>query len=61
MTLSTALRAAAELAAGLSQAPLLRAVVAGGGLGQLLGVLLFVANIWWRVRMPAVAPPPATR
>ena len=59
MTLSTALRAAAEIAAGLSHAPLLRVLVAVGGLGQLFGALLFVTNMWWRVRMPAVAPPSA--
>src|SRR5215813_3217398 len=61
MTVSTALRAAAELAAGLSQSPLLRVLIAAGGIGQLLGALMFVANMWWRVRMPAVAAPPPAR
>lgn len=54
MTATTALRAAAELAAGLWGAPLPRVLVAVGGLGQLAGAALFVANMWWRVRMPAV-------
>ncbi len=61
MTVSTALRAAAELAAGLSPSPLLRVLTAGGGTGQPLGALLFVANMWWRVRMPAAAAPPPAR
>jgi len=56
MTTATALRAAAELGAGLGGAPLLRVLVAVGGLGQLAGAALFVANMWWRVRMPAVPP-----
>ena len=37
---------------------LLRVLIAAGGIGQLLGALMFVANMWWRVRMPAVAAPP---
>ena len=53
MTAATALRAAAELGAGLGGAPLLRVLVAVGGLGQLAGAALFVANMWWRVRMPS--------
>jgi hypothetical protein len=60
MTISTARRAAAEIAGGLSAAPLLRLAIAAGGLGQLAGAALFVANMWHRVRMPAV-PPPAAR
>jgi heme/copper-type cytochrome/quinol oxidase subunit 1 len=60
MTLSTALRAAAEIAGGLSTAPLLRLAIAAGGLGQLGGAALFVVNMWRRVRMPVV-PPPAAR
>ncbi len=56
MTLSTALRAAAELAAGWSGVPLFRVLVALGGLGQLLGAALFVINMWTRVRMPSVPP-----
>ena len=56
MTVSTVLRAAGELAAGWSGAPLLRVMVALGGLGQLLGAVLFVINMWTRVRMPSVPP-----
>jgi len=59
MTLGTAVRAAAEVGAGLTGAPALRPLVAAGGLAQLAGAGLFVVNMWWRVRMPAVAPPPA--
>lgn len=33
-----------------------RIVVAAGGLGQLLGSLLFVVNMWGRVRMPSGLP-----
>jgi hypothetical protein len=51
-------RGAAEIAAGLSEAPALRVAIALGGFGQLFGVLLFVANMWWRVRMPVTSPPP---
>jgi cbb3-type cytochrome oxidase subunit 1 len=58
MTSATALRAAAELGAGLSGAPLLRGLVAVGGFGQLAGAILFAANMWSRVRMPAVPPAP---
>lgn len=58
MTVATALRALAEIGAGLGGAAALRVVVALGGLGQLAGAVLFVANMWWRVRMPAVPPPP---
>ena len=56
MTLATALRAIAELIAGWSAAPVLRVLVALGGLGQLLGAALFVINMWTRVRMPSVTP-----
>ncbi|MBI4635777.1 MAG: hypothetical protein HY727_05455 [Candidatus Rokubacteria bacterium] len=58
MSLATGLRAVAEVGAGLSTAPALRVLVAVGGLGQLLGAALFVANMWWRVRMPSVGAPP---
>ena len=57
MTVSTAVRAAAELTAPFTGAAAPRLVIAAGGLGQLAGTLLFVVNMWWRVRMPAVAPP----
>src|SRR5262244_1964665 len=52
MATATALRAAAELWAGLSPAPILRFLIAAGGLGQLAGAGLFVLNMWRRVRMP---------
>ena len=55
MTVATAVRAAAELLVGVSPAPALRLAIAAGGLGQLLGTLLFVLNMWRRVRMPPAA------
>jgi cbb3-type cytochrome oxidase subunit 1 len=55
VTVSTALRAAAEVLAGHSPAPALRLLIAAGGLGQVAATLLFVVNIWWRVRMPPAA------
>ena len=59
MTLGTALRAISEVAAGGAEggAPL-RALIVLGGSAQLLGALLFVGNMWWRVRMPVTPPPP---
>ncbi len=57
MTASTAVRAAAELGTGASGAAPLRMLATAGGLGQLAGALLFVLNMWWRVRMPAAVPP----
>jgi len=58
MTLTTAVRGASEIGEGLSGSPALRVLIALGGFGQLLGVVLFVANMWWRVRMPVTLPPP---
>ncbi len=58
MTVSTVVRATAELLAPLTGAPGLRPVIAFGALGQLAGALLFVVNMWRRVRMPAASPPP---
>ena len=55
ITLATALRAAAEIAVAVVGAPGPRWLIAVGGLGQLAGALLFVANMWWRVRMPSAA------
>jgi hypothetical protein len=52
LTASTAVRTAGELAsaaAGLRGGSLLAAL---GGLGQALAGILFVANMWTRVRMP---------
>ena len=56
MTLSTVLRAAAEVAASYSTETGLRIAIAAGGLGQVAATLLFVVNMWPRVRMPAAAP-----
>jgi cbb3-type cytochrome oxidase subunit 1 len=57
MTAATALRAAAEIAAPFTDAAAARVVIALGGLGQLAGAVLFVVNMWWRVRMPAASMP----
>ena len=59
MTASTCVRALAELCAPYADSIALRAMVAFGGAGQAIGVLLFVVNMWTRVRMPAAAPPRA--
>jgi heme/copper-type cytochrome/quinol oxidase subunit 1 len=52
MTLSTVVRALAEILVALSGAPSWRPIIALGGLGQLAGAALFVINMWPRVRMP---------
>ena len=57
MTLATAVRAAAEVLLGVSGVPLLRWLIAVGGLGQLTGAGLFAVNMWWRLRMPPAAAP----
>jgi cbb3-type cytochrome oxidase subunit 1 len=57
MTVATALRSAAELAAGLWGGWGLLLLVTLGGIGQLAAAGLFVVNMWWRVRMPTAAPP----
>jgi heme/copper-type cytochrome/quinol oxidase subunit 1 len=57
MTVSTIVRAAAEIGLGLWGAHPLRLVVAAGGLGQLAAAVLFVVNMWWRVRMPSATAP----
>lgn len=57
MTLATALRAAAEILFGLLGVPSLGWLVAAGGLGQLVGAVMFALNMWWRVRMPPAAAP----
>jgi hypothetical protein len=59
MTISTAARAVAELAAPFAAWWSLRLVIAAAGLGQLAGAILFVVNMWSRVRMPAAAAPPS--
>ena len=58
MTGATALRALAEVTVAAVGAAGPRWLIAVGGLGQLLGAALFVANMWWRVRMPSAAAPP---
>jgi cbb3-type cytochrome oxidase subunit 1 len=58
MTVATCVRAFAEILAAYADATALRAAVALGGLGQAGGVLLFVVNMWTRVRMPTAAAPP---
>jgi hypothetical protein len=55
MTLSTAIRATAELSAPFAATPALRLIIAAAGLGQVCGTALFVANMWSRVRMPGSA------
>jgi cbb3-type cytochrome oxidase subunit 1 len=57
MTLATALRALAEMLEGLFPSGALRLLIAVGGLSQVLGALLFVVNMWRRVRMPPAASP----
>ena len=57
MALATAIRALAEMLEGLFPSGALRLVIAVGGLGQVLGALLFVVNMWRRVRMPPAASP----
>ncbi|MGH7305274.1 MAG: hypothetical protein ACRELZ_18470, partial [Candidatus Rokuibacteriota bacterium] len=57
MTGSTCARALAEICAAYVDSSALRVTIALGGLGQAGGVLLFVVNMWTRVRMPSTAPP----
>lgn len=59
MALGTAVRAVAEILAGLAPAPVLRPLIAAGGLAQAAGAVLFVLNMWSRIRMPNVSPPAA--
>jgi cbb3-type cytochrome oxidase subunit 1 len=59
MMAATALRALAEVTVALTGALGVRWLIALGGLGQLAGTALFVLNMWWRVRMPPAAAPPA--
>ncbi len=55
MTLSTALRAAAEMLLAYTGKPPVGWLIIVGGLGQVAGAILFVANMWVRVRMPPAA------
>src|SRR5499433_4187910 len=50
MTAATSVRALGELCAPYADSIALRAMVAFGGAGQAIGVLLFVVNMWTRVR-----------
>jgi cbb3-type cytochrome oxidase subunit 1 len=55
MTIATAVRAVAEILTPWPGMSFLSPAIALGGLGQLAGAMLFVVNMWRRVRMPAVA------
>ena len=57
MTVATSVRALAEMLAAHVDSTALRVMIALGGVGQAAGVLLFVVNMWTRVRMPAASPP----
>ena len=57
MTVATAVRAIAEVTAPLTGSAALRLLIAAGGLGQIVGAILFIANMWSRIRMPAAASP----
>ena len=57
MTVATVTRALGEMLAAHTGSTVLRVMIAFGGVGQAVGVLLFVVNMWTRVRMPAAAPP----
>lgn len=58
MTLGTALRFAAEAVAASRPGPELRLLITAGGLGQVLAGLLFVYNMWARVRAPSILREP---
>src|SRR5262244_440704 len=53
MTAATSVRALGEMLAAHADSTALRVMIALGGVGQVVGVLLFVFNMWTRVRMPA--------
>jgi heme/copper-type cytochrome/quinol oxidase subunit 1 len=57
MTASTIVRAFAEVGLGLWGPTPLRILAAAGGLGQLAAAVLFVGNMWSRVRMPSASAP----
>jgi hypothetical protein len=57
MTLSTALRAIAEILVAVAGTLGVRWLIALAGLGQLVGAALFALNMWRRVRMPPAALP----
>jgi len=55
VTAATVVRASAEIGAAFVSAPILRPVIALGGLAQILAAALFALNIWPRIRIPAGA------
>jgi heme/copper-type cytochrome/quinol oxidase subunit 1 len=59
LTASTVVRALGELGAAITGTRG-SALAAVGGLGQLAAAIVFVVNMWTRIRMPGgLAPPPA--
>lgn len=58
LTLATALRFAAEVAGAYWPGRGVRLLTTAGGLGQVLGAMLFVFNMWSRVRAPATLREP---
>ncbi len=56
LMLSTALRFAGEVTAAYRPFPGLWPIITAGRLGQVLGGILFVANIWPRVRSASTFP-----
>lgn len=60
LTASTIVRALGEIGAAIagSRGSLLAAV---GGLGQLAAAIVFIVNMWTRIRMPGGVVPPQTR
>jgi heme/copper-type cytochrome/quinol oxidase subunit 1 len=59
LTTSTIIRVLGELSAAVAGASS-SSLAALGGLGQLLAALIFVVNMWTRVRMPGAVAPPST-
>ncbi len=57
LTLSTLARTLGELASAVAGLRGGSPLAALGGFGQLAAALLFVVNMWVRVRMPVVTPP----
>lgn len=58
LTLATALRFTAEVVAAYRPRPDLWFLITAGGLGQVLAGLLFVYNMWARVRAPSTLREP---
>ena len=57
LALATVARTVGELGAAAAGVRGGSALAALGGLGQLLAAVLFVVNMWARVRMPVAGPP----